>query len=96
MAKLFSDDGEPLAPEDLEWATRFAGLALGLPDPWVAPCGDGSVHLTWFGSDGRRFVLDHKGGRTFFSSRDAAGAYDTGSAGTDETALQRLREFLAA
>jgi hypothetical protein len=91
-------EGEsPITHQDWLWAIYFAVRlhVHGLPLPLPAPCGDGSVHLTWFASGGRRFVLQHKGARTLYSSRSADGVYASGDAEDDSRALSRLREFLA-
>jgi hypothetical protein len=92
------DNEEPIAPSEWEWAAEFVREFLdqefwgALPVP--APCGDGSVHLTWSGPDQRRFVLERKGGRLFFSQRNAGGVHSVGELSSDSDAISQIRNFL--
>lgn len=83
-----------IAKADWEWASSFLAQASsrGLPEPTVAPCGDGSVHLTWF-RQRDRIVIEHKGQLTFFSSA-VEETYETGPLSSDEIALDRVVNFM--
>jgi hypothetical protein len=93
-----SENEQAIRLEDWAWAEGFArrvsvsAPALGAPIP--APCGDGSVHLTWFGPDASRFVLEYKNGRMFSSTRDGRGDYAERELENDEDAINRLIEFV--
>jgi hypothetical protein len=50
--------------------------------------------LTWFGPGPSRFVIEHKGALTCYSSCDAAGRYETDVVSNDSAALKRLIAFL--
>jgi hypothetical protein len=94
-----SEDELPIALEDWAWAEKFVSRIAKahpeLPRPLPSPCGDGSVHLMWLGIDSRRYVLEHKGGRVFFSSRDGEGQYLTGELQGEEEAVDRLVAFFS-
>jgi hypothetical protein len=93
------EDELAIALEDWEWVEKFAHRVAAehpaLPRPVPSPCGDGSVHLTWLENDGRRFVLEHKGDRMFFSSRDAQDHYLTGELRDEQVAVGQLVAFLS-
>jgi hypothetical protein len=94
-----SEDELPIALEDWAWAEKFVNRTAtadpALPRPFPSPCGDGSVHLTWLGIDGRRWVLEYKGGRMFFSSRDTAEQYLTGELRSEQEAVDHLVAFFS-
>lgn len=57
----WDDEGGAAIPEDI-WMNVDCLLdtlaVLNVPEPFVSPCGDGSVHLAWVTGDGSRLRLE--------------------------------------
>ena len=87
------ENEQAIAHEDWQWAKDFSERPQWVIRPSPAPCGDGSVHLTWYGKNKSRLVIEHKGTRICFSLRDASGTYSGGEV-PESRAIDLVRTFL--
>jgi hypothetical protein len=88
-----NENEQAITIADWKWAQDFSKRFHGTP-PFPAPCGDGSVHLTWHGRNKSRLVIEHKGQRTFYSRRDTSGEYTTAELASTDQAIEFVRGFL--
>lgn len=73
-------DGAPSIPTE-EWGAAAAlceraTLIAGLPEPFVNPCGDGTIHIRWFLKDGTRFLIEMRGAEFWWSVHGKASSAD--------------------
>src|SRR5579862_4995924 len=64
---------------------------LGLPEPRVGPCGDGSVHFNWH-RDQKRFLIECKGFKILWSKYNADDSAVYGESATINAAIDVLRD----
>jgi hypothetical protein len=95
----WNDEGDAAIPGE-EWiaARDFVRYAQSLlencSEPFVSPCGDGSIHLSWKRADGGRLTIERKGGVSIWRQRLPAGASTSGRCENPE-ALRFLGQFLS-
>lgn len=93
---LDDEGGVPTRPEDwaaaLAFARRAASEVAGLPEPMPAPCGDGSVHLSWY-RDGTRLTVERRGDLMFVGLATRSGFVDEPC--TEDGAIALLRKHFS-
>lgn len=74
------DDEGAVAIDAGEWSRAVDFLKriemLALPLPFVAPCGDGSIHFNWTESSGQRLNVELRGSTFCWSARQPDGTRD--------------------
>jgi hypothetical protein len=97
MTQTTGWDGEHGVPiPDSEWK-RAEQLYLlsktipGLPEPFVSPCGDGTIHFRWSVSSDRQFKIEFRGEEITWSRRVGDCNDEFGNSRAFQDAVQRLR-----
>jgi len=93
------DDEGGVAIPPFEWQRAWSlcneSRRLGLPFPFMSPCGDGSVHLWWSAPDGREFRLEFKERTVLWSSRRPDGTFQYGREKRLQDAMVSVRAYLS-
>lgn len=93
------DDEHGIPTTDADWRAALALAARVerempcLAAPRSSPCGDGSVHLTWY-RDGTRITIDRCGARAFYSVATSNDDYLSGASDSDDQVIDLLKKYL--
>lgn len=93
------DDEEGVPIPEREWANVLSFYRMAIRhiklDPFVSPCGDGSVHLSWTREDSR-FVLELKGESLRWAVDKTDGDHRDGIFTTPDEAIKTIANYVAA
>ena len=89
-----SENGEVIPGSEWKYALEMYHTTRnwGLPEPFVSPCGDGSIHFRW-SKFNRQFKIERRGNIVFWSSKSTAEDFRREQSPNLSDALSRLREF---